>query len=50
MDAKSDETILMVYSLNSKTYRVFNKTYRVWKIRLNQRTSSPFRRTKRGKR
>ena len=26
MDAKSDEAILMGYALNSKTYRVFNKT------------------------
>ena len=26
MDAKSDETIFMGYTLNSKAYRVFNKT------------------------
>ena len=26
MDAKSDEAILMGYALNSKAYRVFNKT------------------------
>ena len=26
MDAKSDETIFMGYALNSKAYRVFNKT------------------------
>ena len=26
MDAKSDKAILMGYALNSKTYRVFNKT------------------------
>ena len=26
MDAKSDEVIFMGYALNSKTYRVFNKT------------------------
>ena len=26
MDAKSDEAIFMGYALNSKTYRVFNKT------------------------
>ena len=27
MDAKSDETIFMGYALNSKAYKVFNKTY-----------------------
>ena len=27
MDAKSDETIFMGYALNSKAYRVFNKTF-----------------------
>ena len=26
MDAKSDEAIFMSYALNSKAYRVFNKT------------------------
>ena len=26
MDAKSDEAIFMGYTLNSKAYRVFNKT------------------------
>ena len=26
MDAKSDEAILMGYALNSKAYRIFNKT------------------------
>ena len=26
MDAKSDEAIFMGYALNSKVYRVFNKT------------------------
>ena len=26
MDAKSDETIFIGYALNSKVYRVFNKT------------------------
>ena len=26
MDAKSDEAILMGYALNSKAFRVFNKT------------------------
>ena len=26
MDAKSDEAIFMGYALNSKAYRVFNKT------------------------
>ena len=26
MDAKSDDAIFMGYALNSKTYRVFNKT------------------------
>ena len=26
-DAKSDETILMGYTLNSKAYRVFNKIF-----------------------
>ena len=27
MDAKSDEAIFMGYALNSKAYRVFNKTF-----------------------
>ena len=27
MDAKSDEAIFMGYALNSKAYKVFNKTF-----------------------